>query len=227
MNITLSIGLLAIALVLLLIALLGEIQIAPGWRIGTNNKPIRWTAVFIGFGVLYLAILYRPVGASPPNRQTNSTSSMADQEPTATKEDPRKLIEIIKSQQEDKVGDSWGVYAYQCFTQDKLDDFVKSGKTRQVTEQLKKDDEFIEVVLAIKAMSPSDRQKLFDLAQNTYRKTWGELGLDPAKSPESELRKGQTDAGQRAEKLVSEAIVNLAKDLSRRSAKEIRKASLT
>jgi hypothetical protein len=82
---------------------------------------------------------------------------------------------------------------------------------------LRKDKEFTNVVLALKASPPHEQQKLLDAALNTRRPTWAELGrID---------RQGQTEAGQEAEKMIAEAIVNLVKELLRLPDEDIINAS--
>lgn len=116
-----------------------------------------------------------------------------------------ELIEIIKEQQRLNVRESYGEMAYQCFSDDDLGRFIQAKVPDRVIENLKKDNQFIEVVLAIKKLSSNERQKLLDESLNTYKPTWAQLGKIS--------RDGQTEAGQKAERMISETIVNLVRDL--------------
>jgi hypothetical protein len=223
-NLTFPIVLLCVGSVLLVLGLLGQLD-TPYLKIGSNSKAIRWIAAFIGAMVMLLAGVAFDwdvqAKAAPQSVQSKPehVETLPESGPT---EKPEKLLDIIVSQQRSNVKESWGVYAFQCFTQDDLQQLIRSGTPRQIADELKKDDEFIDVVRAIRALPPSERLRLLDRALGTYRRTWAQLGLDPTKSPESELRKATTDSGQVAEKLISEAIVDLVKDLCSRPARDIK-----
>jgi len=116
-----------------------------------------------------------------------------------------ELLEIIKSQQQSEVKLSYGKYSGQNFSDEDLKAFNEKNTPRVVTERLRQDGHFIDVVLAIKRMEPGPRQRLLGIGLQTYKKTWAELGRI---SPE-----GQTEAGQEAERLIAKAIVNLVKEL--------------
>lgn len=118
---------------------------------------------------------------------------------------PDELLEIIKSAQRPEVRESFGVYKGENFDEDMLKEFKKQNVPQLVTERLKHNSYFIDVVLAIKQMRPGAREKLLSEGMRTYKKTWKELGKI---SPE-----GQTDAGQEAERLIAQAIVDLVKEL--------------
>lgn len=128
---------------------------------------------------------------------------------------PRLLIEIIKNQQLSNVRKSYGEAAGQNFSERDLNDFVRQGKDKAIAKKLKKNDDFVEAVLAIKHMNPTDRQHLFSEVVTTYRQTWRELGKIDSE--------GQTEAGQEADKMIAKAIVDLVTDLILLPDNEIRK----
>jgi len=128
---------------------------------------------------------------------------------------PEKLITIIKEQQKKYVRESWDTDAYQCFTDEDLEKFEDSGIPRKIVEKLKKNNQFIDVVLAIKEIPPSKWQDLKERSLKTYKPTWAELGKIS--------REGQTEAGQKAEKTIAEAIVELVVELLKKSKEDIKK----
>ena len=67
----------------------------------------------------------------------------------------------------------------------------------------------------IKNMNPTTRNSLYKKGYQTYRPTWGELGqIDP--------QKGQTEAGQEADKMIANAIIQKIQELLLLSNNEIR-----
>jgi hypothetical protein len=64
-------------------------------------------------------------------------------------------------------------------------------------------------------MDATKRQNLLDRASTTYKQTWAEMGKV---GPE-----GQTDAGQTAERLIAEAVVEKVKELLKKPDAELRK----
>ena len=118
---------------------------------------------------------------------------------------PEKLLEISREQQRLRVRPSYSESASQSFTQDDLDKFIKDNVAGQVAEDLKHDNAFISVLLALKNMPPTERQALLRACEKPLHQTWAQLGRI---TPE-----GQTEAGQQAEMLIASAIVKLAKDL--------------
>lgn len=120
---------------------------------------------------------------------------------------PEKLISIIQQQQLANVKKSYGTLAHQCFTDEDLERFIRAKTTNRIASRLKKDPQFLDVVLAIRNMQPGDRSQLLISAEKPLRPTWGELGkIDP---------EGQTETGQQAELKIASAIVDLVKELIR------------
>jgi hypothetical protein len=70
-------------------------------------------------------------------------------------------------------------------------------------------------VLTIKAMPPADRERLLESSRELSHPTWRELGRIS--------REGQTDAGQKAERMIAEAVVADVERLLQLSDDEIRK----
>lgn len=128
---------------------------------------------------------------------------------------PDELVKLIKEQQATYVKESWGTYDYQCFTDNDLNNFINSRIPERIANNLRSDNHFIDIVLSIKRMPPSEWQELKKVSLNTYKPTWGQLG--------SISREGQTEAGQKAEKMIAKAIVDLASELLNRPEEEIRR----
>ena len=151
---------------------------------------------------------------TPTVSNTPSANSSATVTPTPPNIKPDKLLAIIREQQQKNVRLSYGEAASDNFTSADLANFIREKRTLKIVEELKRDNEFLDTVIAIKSMPAPERQRLLESALNTYKPTWQQLGrIDP---------KGQTAAGQQAEKMIAETIVNLVKDLSRRTDAEIR-----
>jgi hypothetical protein len=126
---------------------------------------------------------------------------------------PDRIIGIIKEQQSIYVKESIGQMDYQCFTESDLQNFISKNIPNVIKLNLQKSNEYLTVVLAIKEMDPVARQNLLMSAQSTFKPTWEELG--------EISKKGQTEAGQNAEKLIAQAIVDLTKSLLKKSEVDI------
>jgi len=142
------------------------------------------------------------------NRPVETASSQSSSRPETSKSStvkPEELLEIIKSQQKAEVKASSGESASTSFTTDDLKEFKRKNVPESVANKLKGDSHFIDVVLAIKQMEPTPRQKLLNQGMETYKKTFDQLG--------QVSREGQTNAGQEAEQLIAKAVVDLVKEL--------------
>jgi hypothetical protein len=144
--------------------------------------------------------------SGPPARPTESAT-------VAAKVDPERLISLVKQIQTEYVRDSTGIQAHECFTKDDFNQFVKDKKTAEIVERLRNDNDFRNLVSAIRDLSFDKRSDLFSRASNTYRRAWRELKLNPETASADELRKGQTDEGMQAEKLIAQAVVNLVRQM--------------
>jgi hypothetical protein len=223
--------LLTAGLVLLLVGLLGKVKIKDS-EFSTDNPRIRVLASLFGVALLIVALLvYRSDRSIPPDNSNSANTNTPPTpppsltatyptptftpSPTPTLPKPDMLIEIILKAQQSNVRESYGEFAGQNFTARNLQEFIAKGTLKDITAQLKADSEFLDVVLAIKHMPPSERQKLLNKGSHTYKPTWEQLGeISP---------KGQTSAGQKAEQMIADAIVNLVKELSQLPDEEIRK----
>ncbi|MEO0248494.1 MAG: hypothetical protein ABIN58_02900 [candidate division WOR-3 bacterium] len=118
---------------------------------------------------------------------------------------PETLREIIEEQQRKNVRESYGIWAHQCFTDDDLNQFISSGQAARIALSLKGSKQFMAVVSALKKLPAKQRQKLLGSCRRPLRKTWAQLGRISSE--------GQTEAGQQAEKLIADAIVDLVEEL--------------
>jgi len=125
------------------------------------------------------------------------------------------LSDLIKEQQRNNVRESYGVWAQECFTWIDLKEFTSEHKPARIADGLKHTQDFVNVVLIIKAMPQDRQQALLKAARRPLRPTWAEIG--------EISRKGQTDAGQEAERLIANAIVDSVADLIRLPALEIQR----
>jgi len=86
------------------------------------------------------------------------------------------------------VRESYGEAAGQNFSDQDLSEFIRNDIPARISKELKKDDEFLELVLAIKHMDPTSDTKLLNEGLNKHKQTWRQMGrID---------REGQTEAGQ-------------------------------
>lgn len=126
-----------------------------------------------------------------------------------SKINPEKLIKIIEDKQTFYVRESWGIEENECFTERDFNAFKNSKIPTKIVAELNNDNDFIDLILTIKKMAPSDWQNLKEKCLNSYKPTWKEIGkID---------RKGQTEYGQLAEKMISKAIVNFVVELLNQS----------
>lgn len=126
---------------------------------------------------------------------------------------PERLIEIILELQDEYVGESFGTEADEGFTDDELNDFKNNGILNKIEKRLREDKNFTAVAEAIKNISPDKQQELLDKARKTYKQTWRQLELNPKRDSKEDLLKGQTDAGQEAEKMIAQKVVHLVNEM--------------
>jgi hypothetical protein len=153
--------------------------------------------------------------ASTPSPQIspNPSPSPSESQTVSLKVDPERLIAIIKQLQTEYVRDSIGVEAHECFTDDDFNQFISNKKTVEIVERLHKDNDFGNLVNAIRDLNSDSRSNLLNRALNTYRRTWSELHLNPNSASADELRKGQTRGGMQAEKLIAQTVVDLVRQM--------------
>jgi len=127
--------------------------------------------------------------------------------------DPSKLEDIIKSKHSQYVKTSYN--ESNCFTDVDLEKFRNNRIPNQIVADLMKNNAFIDLIISIKGMSPTERQELLERCSKIAKLTWVDLGKV---SPN-----GQTVAGNQAELLISEAIVNKIQSMMSLSVEEIKK----
>lgn len=134
----------------------------------------------------------------------SSTPVGSTYEYTAKKVNPSNLERIIRNQQKSNIKVSHS--ENNCFTYEDLETFKNQKKHNQIVASLMDDNSFIDLIISIKHLTPTDRQALLDRCAKISRPTWGDLGKISSD--------GQTDAGNEAELLIAEAIVNKVKEIS-------------
>jgi hypothetical protein len=132
---------------------------------------------------------------------------------TVTEVRPSNLEEVIKNQQKSNVKASHS--EHNCFTSKDLEMFKNQKKHNQIVADLMNDNSFIDLIISIKNMTPTERQALLSRCANISKPTWNSLGEISSK--------GQTDAGNEAELLIAEAIVAKVKEVSGLPLEEIKK----
>ena len=128
---------------------------------------------------------------------------------------PEILTKIIQDSQRENVRESFGEMSGQCFTENDLNNFIGSKRPFKIAEDLRTDKTFLAAVLSLQKMSPQNRQNFLNSANKPLRPTWEELGEISAN--------GQTDAGQKAEKLIAEEIITQVKVLLALPVKELQR----
>jgi hypothetical protein len=111
------------------------------------------------------------------------------------------LREIIVEQQRTHVRESYGVRAHECFTEADLDQFIADERPSEIAAALRTSKRFMAVVALLKEMPPEQRQSFLNTCRRPLRPTWSQLGRISGE--------GQTEAGQQAELLIAQAIVDL------------------
>jgi hypothetical protein len=174
--------------------------------------------LFLTFSLFLMACSNRqgPTAANanstlpPPAKPPQPASEPPTNSPRVN---PERLIDIIKQLQMEFVRESFGLESGECFTDVDLSKFMREKKTAEIVRRLNNDKDFLALVNVIREMKSEDRSALLDKAQKTFKKTWRELRLDPQAASADKLREGQTDAGQKAERLIAQTVVNLVRQV--------------
>ncbi len=124
-----------------------------------------------------------------------------------------KLLEIVHNQQRLNVPESTGPADYECFTEADLETFIKNREAHQVASALKMDANYIRSVIELANYPKYMQSNVLNNINIPFRKTWGELNKI---TPE-----GQTQAGQEAELLIANAIVEQTQMLLDKDAAEL------
>jgi hypothetical protein len=141
------------------------------------------------------------------------TDNLDSNDFSSLKVDPTKLTDIIKEQQRQNVKTSYT--EHNCFTDENLNSFKKSKKQDKIVADLMSDNSFIDLIISIKGLSPTDRQKLLDRCSKIAKPTWGDLGNISSE--------GQTDAGNEAELLIARSIATKVNEMANLPYDEIKK----
>ena len=130
-----------------------------------------------------------------------------------TEVNPLELQVFIRTKQSEKVKTSYNENS--CFTEADLKSFKDSRTPDQTVNELMMDNSFFDLVIVIKNMNPTDRQKLLDTSSKMAKSSWTTMGEISAA--------GQTESGREAELLIANAIVVKIKELVYLSVDEINK----
>jgi hypothetical protein len=113
---------------------------------------------------------------------------------------PDKLAALIVREESRNVKRSTGIYAYNCFTNDDLARFRKSGRLHEIVDALQGDAQFKTVVAAISELPESARAEVLAKARKIAQPTYAMVGYVDSSG------KSQTDAGRTAELEIAAAI---------------------
>jgi hypothetical protein len=135
------------------------------------------------------------VEGSPTSHQVSVSPKVAESVETMT---PR-LVSFIKAIQKENVRESYGTYHGECFSDEDYDAFVAGNRAEQIAVKAATTEEFKTIAACLAGLSNADREKVFATASDTARPTWAQQGKINSD--------GQTEAGQKAERLIAGAIV--------------------
>lgn len=117
----------------------------------------------------------------------------------------KEFTAVIARFQKKHVRESYGEWAGQCFTWVDLESFKAQGIPAQVKSKLKQDVAFSQLAKCLSELSADAWADIREAGLNHFKPTWAEQG--------EVSRSGQTDAGQRAEKMIAAAVVEAAEEL--------------
>ena len=174
----------------------------------SNQRPnfidrVGKVAIFGFFGFLVVAVITFPIVFSMVKTGAISEENIPFQE---IKSSPEEIFDIIGTQQELYVKESYGQEDHQCFTASDLAMFKNTLVQNKITTNLRNNSKFLSIVHAAKQLSEEDFSVLVEKARTTRRPTWDELGQVSAA--------GQTQAGKEAELIVANAITDLFIEMS-------------
>lgn len=118
---------------------------------------------------------------------------------------PEGIIDVIKIKQDRHIRKSYR--EGDCYTWADFDDLKSSDKLGRIVENLNSNSHFLQMVLETNKLSAEEWGVLREEALATYQGTWDEIGKV---GPD-----GQTQAGQEAQKLIANKIVDLVSKLRR------------
>jgi uncharacterized caspase-like protein len=120
---------------------------------------------------------------------------------------PDTLEAIIKRYQAKKVKESCSQEACCCFTEIDLRNFIDDEVPDQVTSELRGDQQFLRLAADVGRMALDERERLLNRTARIAKQTWAERVEISCE--------GQTVAGQRAERMIAKAVVDLVREIIR------------
>ena len=149
----------------------------------------------IGFVIGLLIFLWLGIKVLGHNEVVDPDKTQIDRLPIK----PQSILNIITIKQERHVRKSYD--KEDCFTDNDLDIFRNSDRLTRIAKNLKANETFQKIANEIAQLPEESWQKLHTQAKATHSMTWEELGKMGSG--------GQTDAGQKAEKLVGQTVIDL------------------
>ena len=125
--------------------------------------------------------------------------------PASAEAAAQRLNRIIGRQQAKHVRESFGQAAHECFTSSDLELFRERRTPMQIGLAVARLSEFHSIVKELASLPSAERGRLLAGLRRPLRPTWAELGRI--------TRRGQTDAGNLAERLIADAIVDLVEQV--------------
>jgi len=106
----------------------------------------------------------------------------------------------IAAEQKSHIRESHGTYAYECFTDADYTNFQQNKVADELTSELMAKTNIQAAILTLRKMPSDEIDKTLDQWRQPLHKTWRELGKISAE--------GQTEAGQSAEIVIANTIIN-------------------
>lgn len=195
-----------------------------------SSQDIKNLIIILGVAIIVALIsnvIYQDIKMSALEKKINSTHEMLQLKNTQNKKevldkaikdvsDPvEELFNCIKENQNRYIKLSTGYFDYNCFTDIDLNNFHSNEVPKQIADKLQSDSKFLALVMVIKNLSSDQWEKLKSEALLIYRPTFGDVG--GVKTDGS----AQSVAGQQAEKIVAETIVNLVSEIKKKNKSDI------
>jgi len=195
-----------------------------------SSQDIKNLIIILGVAIIVALIsnvIYQDIKMSALEKKINSTHEMLQLKNTQNKKevldkaikdvsDPvEELFNCIKENQTRYIKLSTGYFDYNCFTDIDLNNFHSNEVPKQIADKLQSDSKFLALVMVIKNLSSDQWEKLKSEALLIYRPTFGDVG--GVKTDGS----AQSVAGQQAEKIVAETIVNLVSEIKKKNKSDI------
>ena len=115
--------------------------------------------------------------------------------------DINAIPRAIREAQRIHVKESWGEQAGECFAEEDYQLFKRERRAEKIAAEVVRLPEVRAAILTLQSTPEQERRRISDTWRKPLRKTWADLGRI--------TREGQTEAGQRAELDIANAIVNL------------------